>query len=101
MWNAILIGNLTDTRNSKLRFAQAYVKVRTKMPGATVWNPAELDDGRDTVWYLRAYFRALVDDAAPGCVLVRMRGWNRDPMAIMLWALANCLSMPVVDEQHL
>jgi hypothetical protein len=96
MYDVILSGRITGYADYRLKFAQAVVKVKTVFPGACVWNPAELPEGREYAWYMRQCLMAIMEDAKPTCVLVMLKGWNRSKGAVAEWAVARCLGMPVV-----
>lgn len=96
MYDVILSGRITGNASYKSDFALAVVRVKQVMPGAKVWNPAALDEGRDYKWYMRACVRAIMEEAAPACVHVRLQGWNRSPGSVAEWALCRCLGMPSV-----
>ena len=96
MYDVILSGRIDGEPEYRVRFAQAVVKVRTKMPGAKVWNPAELESGREYKWYMRRCLHAIMEESKETCVLVLLKGWNRSLGAVAEWAVARCLGMPVV-----
>jgi len=93
MYDVILSGKITGDERYRLRFAQAYVAARAKRPGARVWNPALLPEGREYRWYMKKCLHVILNEAAPGCVLVLLKGWNRSPGAVAEWAAARCVGM--------
>lgn len=95
MYDVILSGRITGEPQYKLRFAQAQVAARAKRPGARVWNPAVLPPDREYAWYIRICLHVILDEAAPGCVLVLLKGWNRSLGAVAEWAVARCLGMVI------
>ena len=96
MYDVILSGPISGDGNYKERFALAQVHVRQRMPGALVWNPAVLEEGREYRWYMRQCVRVIMDEAGPGCALVLLKGWNRSLGSVAEWALARCLGMRCV-----
>ena len=101
MYDIILTGRIKGDPLYKLHFAQSVVKMKTWRPQASIWNPAILPEGREYGWYIRQCVHALMDKAAPGCILVRRKGWNKGFGSVALWALARCIGMPVLDEWKL
>lgn len=93
MYDVILSGPISSDPEYRRKFAAAVVRVRARMAGARVWNPAELPAGREYGWYMRQCVLAIMDEAKPTCLHVRMRGWNRSPGSVAEWALARCLGM--------
>ena len=97
MYEVILSGPISGKEGYKLAFAQAQVKVHGKLPRANIWNPAMLPEGRTYKWYMRVCLQVILDEAAEGCVLVQMKGWNRSLGSVAEWAVARCLGMRCVE----
>jgi hypothetical protein len=96
MYDVILSGPITGHAGCRERFALAQVHVQQRMPGASVWNPAVLEEGREYRWYIRVCCLVILDEAGPGCTLVLLKGWNRSLGSVAEWALARCLGMRCV-----
>jgi hypothetical protein len=94
-YDVILSGRITGDDGYRLRFAQAYVAARARRPGARVWNPAVLPPDREYAWYIRTCLNVILNEAAPGCVLVLLTGWNRSLGAVAEWAVARCVGMGI------
>lgn len=92
-YDIILSGRITGNTNYRRDFALAVVQIHRKDPNLVIWNPAELEGGRDYRWYMRKCIHAIMDEAAPDCVHVRMPGWNRSLGSVAEWALCRCLGM--------
>lgn len=96
MWDVILSGPISGDAQYRVKFAQASVRVKALMPGAQVWNPATLPQGREYAWYMDRCFEAIRRHAAPRCVVLMLPGWNRSPGAVAEWAYARCMGLRVI-----
>lgn len=99
-YDFILSGPISGNERYRVEFALASGMLRQKVPGAKVWNPAMLEEGRDYKWYMRKCVAAIMDEAKPTCVHVRMKGWNRSLGSVAEWALCRCLGMPSVGLEE-
>jgi hypothetical protein len=94
-YDVILSGKITGDDEYRQKFAKAYAGVRARRPGVRVWNPATLPDDREYRWYVRTCLDVIMNEAAPGCVLRLLPGWNRSLGAVAEWAVARCLGIKI------
>lgn len=97
-YDIILSGGISGVRDYKLRFALGQVHSRVRWPGACVWNPALLPEGRAYRWYMRVCLLAIIDGTHDKTVCVRLRGWYRSLGAVAEWAVCLCLGLEIVDQ---
>ena len=98
-YEVVLSGKITGDPEYRRRFAELLVRVRCRWHGAKVWNPGELEDGREYLWYMRRCLDVIMNRCRPGARIVRMRGWHRSAGAVAEWAVARCFGLEVVDER--
>jgi len=96
-WDFVLSGKISGNPGYRVDFALAVAAIRARYPGTEVWNPGTLPDDRDYRWYMERCVEAIMRDAKPTCVHVRLKGWNRSPGSVAEWALARCLGMRCVE----
>lgn len=94
-----LSGKITNCENYKQRFDSVAKKVSELAGKETIFNPAEINLGKDATWidYMKIDVKVLL-----GCsTIVMLDGWEQSRGALLEWNIARALNLKIIYEGEL